>query len=96
MNTADNTTDEGVDVVDMLIQLLVRQVSALVEETAHELAKSSGSDEATIYRALAENCATKAQMLELLRMLTHRGTAQMFDHPARKGPYARSTDRNIQ
>jgi hypothetical protein len=25
MNTADNTTDEGVDVVDMLIQLLVRQ-----------------------------------------------------------------------
>ena len=28
MNTADNTTDEGVDVVDMLIQLLVRQVSA--------------------------------------------------------------------
>ena len=59
MNTADNTTDEGVDVVDMLIQLLVRQVSALVEETAHELAKYSGGDEATIYRALAENCATK-------------------------------------
>jgi hypothetical protein len=34
MNTADNTTDEGVDVVVMLIQLLVRQVSAVVEETA--------------------------------------------------------------
>ena len=56
MNTADNMTG-----VDMLIQLLVRQVSALVEETAHELAKYSGGDEATIYRALAENCATKAQ-----------------------------------
>ena len=48
MNTADNTTDEGVDVVDMLIQLLVRQVSALVAEAAHELA----GDEATIYRVL--------------------------------------------
>jgi hypothetical protein len=58
-HTVDNTTDEGVDVVDMLIQLLVRQVSALVEETAYELAKYSGGDEATIYRALAENCATK-------------------------------------
>ena len=68
MNTADNTTG-----VDMLIQLLVRQVSALVEEAAHELAKSSGSDEATIYRALAENCATKAQMLELLRMANPSG-----------------------
>ena len=73
MNTADNTTDEGVDVVDMLIQLLVRQVSALVEETAHELAKHSGGDEATIYRALAENWATKAQMLELLRMANPSG-----------------------
>lgn len=69
----DPTLD--VDIVDLLTQLLARQVSSLVSETADELARfgvsvqsPSGSDvlawEVRLYRGLAKNCADKAAMAE--------------------------------
>jgi hypothetical protein len=54
-----------IDVADTLTQLLGRQVSTLVRETADELFRLSGADalkwEDGLYTGLADNCAKKAR-----------------------------------
>jgi hypothetical protein len=59
-------TRKGINLVDVLYQLLGNQVTGLVQETAATLAEHSNKDtlwwEQRLYSGLADNLKTKAEL----------------------------------
>jgi hypothetical protein len=66
--TAKTESRVEIDIVSLLTQLLARQVSRLVSETADELERLTNGKtdalrwEASLYKGLGKNCAEKAKL----------------------------------